>query len=78
MEPDVGRCEITTASRGSLLVKQDPIRLTLLDTLSRDGAIAMIVGALRSAHRMCGAHKFGGSSPATLWRLINGVGPKRV
>lgn len=59
-------------------MKQDPVRLALLDTLGRQGAIEVIVGALRNAHRLCGAHKFGGSSPDTLWRLLNGIGPKRV
>jgi hypothetical protein len=56
---------------------RDPVRLALIDTLSREDAIVMIVGALRSAHRMCEGHKFGGGSPNTLWCLINGIGPRR-
>lgn len=59
-------------------MKRDPVRLALIDSIDRQSAIEMIVGGLRSAHRLCGAHKFGGSSPDTLWRLLNGIGPKRV
>jgi hypothetical protein len=58
-------------------MKRDPVRLALIDTLSRESAIAMIVGGLRSAYRTCEGHKFGGASPNTLWRLINGIGPGR-
>lgn len=59
-------------------MRPDNVRLALIDTLSRQGAIEMIVGALRSAHRLCESHKFGGSSPDTLWRLLNGIGPRRA
>lgn len=54
----------------------DPVRLALIDSLERQSAVQMIVGALRSATRLCAAHKFGGASPDTLWRLLNGVAPK--
>ena len=58
-------------------MKRDAVRLALIDTLSREDAVLMIVGALRSAHRVCQGNKFGGGSPDTLWRLINGIGPRR-
>ena len=58
-------------------MKRDNVRLALIDTLSHQSAVEMIVGALRSAHRLCESHKFGGSSPDTLWRLLNGIGPGR-
>lgn len=55
---------------------RDPVRLALIDTLSREDAIVMIVGALRAKYRHCEGHKFGGASPDTLWRLLNGICPK--
>jgi hypothetical protein len=58
-------------------VRTDNVRLALIDSLTRQDAIEMIICALRSAHRLCEGHKFGGASPDTLWRLINGIGPGR-
>lgn len=77
MESAARRCAVAAARCGSLRMKHDPVRLTLIDTLSRQGAIEMIVGALRSMYRLCDAHKFGGSSPDVLWRLVNGIAPGR-
>jgi hypothetical protein len=52
---------------------RDPVRLALIDSMGHQSAVEMIAGALRAAHRRCDSHKFGGASPDTLWRLLNGV-----
>jgi hypothetical protein len=58
-------------------MRTDYVRQALIDSVSRQDAIEMIAGALRSAHRLCHRRKFGGASLDLLWRHINGVGPGR-
>ena len=63
---------------GKLLTAEQSVRLAALDSMERQQVIETIVLGLRQADRTCELHKFGGSSPDVLWRLLNGIGPRRT
>jgi hypothetical protein len=62
---------------GKLLTAEQSVRLALMDSADRQSLIESIVRGLRVAERTCEMHKFGGSSPDVLWRLLNGAGLPR-
>jgi hypothetical protein len=63
------------AGQGRLLTATQSARLAILDSMDRDRVIEMIARGLQSSNRVCELHKFGGSSPDVLWRLLNGIAP---
>jgi hypothetical protein len=64
-----------TGKPAHCLKHDQKVRQALIDSVSRQDAIEMLAGALRSAHRLCTQQKFGGVSLDAIWRHINRIGP---